>query len=126
MKLFRRKAREERLVNGPNASQQSVIDLTALEAAGFEIGEINSILNERNTDLDRLEGRIEVLLEQGHRLGEFDPAHGIERKGSVETLDLREMMVAVDDDDDGVDRWFDAAFAQEGSDTVARNWLEQS
>ena len=123
MKIFRRKTRDDRSVEVAQGAQPKVIDLTALD--DFALDEINAALSEHDTDIDRLVDRIEVLRQDGERLSAFDPAEDVDRRGSVKTLDLREMMVSTDFDDVGADRWFDAAFANGANDDVARNWLEQ-
>ena len=124
MKFFRRKTRDDRSVDTDHDDPQAkMIDLTAID--DFSLDEVSAVLSEHDADIDRLADRIESLRQDGERLCEFDPAEAIDRRGSVKTLDLREMMVSSDVEDDGVDRWFDAAFAEGAGDDVARNWLEQ-
>lgn len=106
MKLFRRN--KDSGSDGENraAAENACIDLTA----AIDMDDIEAQVQASNGELDSIEARLQDLLRQSASLEEIDLTKSTKR-GTVDTIDLSAMMHTSVQEDGGVGRWFDGAFA---------------
>lgn len=138
MKLFRRKDRREQsdrslavtadndadVADKDTDSSEWVIDVT--DSADLGIHEISTVVEASHTELDLIEGRLVELRQQGEQLIELDVADRSKPSGSVEMLNLSDLMsLREEDEDDDFGKRF-KEFANADITSHERGWLDQS